>query len=154
MSKMKFALVAVAALAATAAFPVTLRLANNTWRDAVEPETATVVPPYSFAEVTFTSADQLRRVESNVETHNLVNQWQEDAGLFICELEGPSVDPEAEARSAEQAQAEAQAQAQAEAEAAATAEAQAKADAEPKAAAEAKAKADAATPAGKSTSKK
>lgn len=83
----KFALAAVAALAATAVFPLTLRLRNETWRDAVEPETATVVPPYSFAPITFTSADQLKRVESNVEVHNAVNLWQPPAGLFLCSTE-------------------------------------------------------------------
>lgn len=84
MSKMRFALAAVAALAASAAFPMTLRVWNNTWRDAVEPETATVVPPYGFKDVTFTSGDQLTRVNSNVEMHNAVNQWARPAGLFIC----------------------------------------------------------------------
>lgn len=81
----KHALVAVAALIATATFPTTVRLWNNSWRDAVEPETLTVVPAYGHADVVFTSADQLKRANSNVETHNLVNQWVAPAGLFFVE---------------------------------------------------------------------
>lgn len=74
---------AAAALLAAAAFPAQVEVWNNTWREHVEPETKATMAPYSAAMVTVVDADQLARVQSNLETLNLVNAWPEPAGLFL-----------------------------------------------------------------------
>ena len=53
-----------------------------TWREAVEPETLTVVPPYKYVDVEFKNGDQLVRAQSNCEVNNLVNKWEPPAGLL------------------------------------------------------------------------
>lgn len=70
-------------MAAIAAFPAQMVLRNNTWREHIDPETRTVVGPYSQAEVVIANADQLARVVSNTDQLNVINEWPEPAGLFI-----------------------------------------------------------------------
>mgnify|MGYP000435054904 CR=1 FL=1 len=89
----KFKLLAASALAAAAPFPMLVRVWNNTWREAVEPETLTVVPPYKYVDVEFKNGDQLVRAQSNCEVNNLVNKWEPPAGLFLCEARDPVIEP-------------------------------------------------------------
>lgn len=69
--------------AAATAYPVTVQFENNTWRVAVEPETATEIAPYTSVFVVINDVDQLARILSNMASLNSLAGWGAGAGLFV-----------------------------------------------------------------------
>lgn len=96
-----------------ATYPLMLALTSRVPTDLVETETGTLLPMYATVPVVIKSADQLKRVQSNIESLNALHGWTDCMVLRQPDDAPAAAGGDADQQSAKPAEATADAQGEA-----------------------------------------